>query len=346
MKFIVLILLSIAAISCKDENVQPVIIEGWVKESPQVNGLNPDSVNKAIANAKESDSFLSLIVTKNNKLIVEEYFEDHTRDSLYQLRSITKTITSALTFVAIDNGIISSIDELLGTFIDTLDLDKSSITIHHLLNMTSGLSWNEKEDVFPLLEHIYADPNREYLGRNLIAEPGTEFNYSTASSHVVTAILEQQSDLRIEELATIYLSEKLDVAAASWEVDPNGRAWGGTGLQLRAIDLAKFGQMILNNGQWESEQVVDPFWIDQMRTIQVERNSGNTDFSYNWWVTTGEDYQILFALGYGGQVLMLIPELNMQIIAFQRHFVSPEQDVAQWQFYLNEVFNPIYNGIE
>lgn len=346
MKNVFIFLFTILTFSCEKDGVDPIIIDGWVKESPKVNGLNPDAVNTAITNAKESDNFLSLIVTKNNKLIVEEYFEDYTRDSLYQLRSITKTITSALTFITIDKGIIPSVDEPLGTYIDTLDAQKSSITIHNLLNMTSGLSWNEQEDVFPLLEYIYPDPNSEYLGRPLNAMPGSEFNYSTASPHVVAAILEQQSGLRLEELATTYLSEPLGVTNASWEVDPNGRAWGGTGLLLRALDLAKFGQMLLNHGQWESKQILDPYWVDQITTIQVDRNSGNTDYSYNWWVTTNKDYQILFALGYGGQVLMLIPELNMQIIAFQKHFVSPDQDVAQWQFYLNEVFNPIYNGIE
>ena len=246
---------------CQNDGPSPEVISDFNKELAIERGLNPDSLELALKNASELPNFYGLLVVKDSEIIVEKYFNGRTAQDLYHLRSITKNFTSALTGIAIEEGIIDSLDLPVATHFSALDESKNAISIRHLLNMSSGIQWDEHNEVIPLIEHQIQMPVQNFLSRTLTSDPGSNFNYSSVSPHVVSTLI---SD-RINGTFGTYASEKLfapmGITNFKWEKDPDGNEWGGFGLQLMPADLVKFGQLYLNEGKWNNTSLIPDNWV-------------------------------------------------------------------------------------
>ena len=344
-KLILLLFSTILILSCNKENLEPD--DFWQSVSPESQGLNPDSVEKAIDAAAKLSNFYALLVVKNEKLVVEEYFKGKKAADLFHLRSVTKNFTSALTGIAIQENLLEGIEQSIQPFFpDLVKGDKTAITIGHLLNMTGGFEWKEDTEVLDLIEHRISDPVTEVLSRPLTDTPGSTFKYNSASPHIVSYIISQQAKQSFRQYAQKKLIDPLGIKTFSWTEDPEGAAWGGFGLQLRARDLARFGQLYLNDGTWEGKQIVPENWVNRSSTVQVDIPHSNWDYSFQWWISGNLDTPIYFGLGYGGQTLMLLPEKNMMVIALQESLVSLEDNQAQWDRFVSRVFTPVFRALE
>lgn len=274
----------------------------------------------------------SLVIMRNNQMVLEEYFRDYKQDDLQSLYSITKSVLSALFGIAMDQGYITSLDEQIMTYfgeyepIQNMGDWKESITIRHLLSMSAGLDWNE-------LDVPYSDPSNIFtlwnqaedeiqfvLDRPVITEPGTVVNYNSGLSQLLSIILTKATGQSARDFAAENLFNRLDITDWSWSVLNYYVSNGGWGLSLRPVDLVKFGQLYLQQGYWDDMQVVPEDWVatstDSLGIMNVWTNYG-----YQWWrygsraVEAGllDSAGVYFGSGYGGQILWIIPYYNMVI---------------------------------
>ncbi len=235
--------------------------------------------------------------------------------------------------------------EIKDDYPNILEDGKEQITIRQLLNMSSGLEWDEDGEIIDLLEFRIQNPIDDILSRELATTPGTVFNYNSVSPHIVSDIISKRAEKSFEDFAIEHLFNELGIIDFEWLVDPQSRAWGGLGLQLKMRDMAKFGQLYLNRGAWEGNQLVPESWVDLSANGQIEIPGFSTTYSLQWYVSENLDRKVYFGQGFGGQVLMLIPSENMQIIAFQEYLVDFAQSDLQWRNFLDEVFPHIYRSI-
>ena len=303
----------------------------WQTDDPQNHDMDP-AVLADLDAALPNSSIYSMVVVKDG-VIVDEYYQDgYDQNSLYRLNSATKSFTSALIGIAIDQGYIGSVEDPLSDYLPQVlaqsDTRKQQITLKHLLTHTSGLEWYEWGNGYTNWSEFQSAPNWvDYiLGRTLIYTPGTQFAYSTGNTHLLTAALEAATGMSAQEYARINLFEPLGITNFQWDTDPQGITDGGNGLHLSTRDAARFGLLFLQNGQWQGEQIVPAEWVATSTTIQNGgAGDGTGSYCYQWWRRVyhagGYDtytppygergFDVYYALGHGGQFLFVVPEIDL-----------------------------------
>jgi CubicO group peptidase (beta-lactamase class C family) len=318
---------------------------------PHVEGLQMGSLNQAGIDsgkivemenelAKGKQNIHSVLILRHNKLVYEKYFSgkdeifatprgvvNHTRDSLHDCRSITKSVVSACIGIAISQGKIKSVnDRVFDFFPEYKKYDtgaKRELTIKHLLTMSDGLEWNER---IP-----YNDPKNSeiqmlmnpdvvdfVLSRPSISKPGSAWNYSGGTTQLLAKILERVSGLKVDSFANKHIFLPLGTKRFAWYEREDGTPWAPSGLRLRPIDMAKFGLLYLNNGNSNDKQVVPAEWVKESITLQIKRQ-GSSGYGYQFWCGTdtilGKGVNLALAIGFGGQRIYLIPSLDLCIVA-------------------------------
>ena len=311
---------------------EPLPDHGWQFDDPENHQMDPE-VLKALHRALPG-SGIHAVVTVKDGVIIDEYYEDgYAPDHLFGIHSASKSFTGALIGIAISEGAIGGVDDLVSDYLPQLleqeDTRKRSLTLHHLLTQTSGLEWYEWGSGYSNWAEFRSAVNWvDYiLGRRLIHEPGTVFNYSTGNTHLLSAVLQAATGMTQEEYCRIHLFDPMGVSGdAHWRTDPQGIADGGNGAYLSPRDAAKFGQLFLDGGVWRGQQLVPASWVEESTSIQNPGPGGSTGaYGYQWWVrthTTGEygtyvtpyptaSYDTYFAFGYAGQFIYVVPELEL-----------------------------------
>ena len=303
----------------------------WSTATVAEAGGSPTLVERGIDRASTNHRMRSLLVVKDGRLVVEEYFGAGDPDDLHDVRSVTKSVVSALTGVALARGDIRSLDDpaadYLGPLVPDLDPEKRAITIRHLLTMTSGLEWDESGGFGSYSEWIRS---RDHLGflldKPFDAVPGSRFNYNSAAVHLLGVVLEQATTMRLPTLAQFTLFDPMGISRSRWESLGGGFHNGGAGLDLRPRDLARFGQLFLQQGSSGGRRIIPADWVDiSLDDGAVGRIGagsldgipalGGTSYGYLWWVAPGAREALHFAWGYGGQYVVVVPELRLVVVA-------------------------------
>lgn len=295
----------------------------------------------------------SMLIYRNDKLVFEEYFQGHKyqwdaknyhgelvhwdRTMKHPVMSCTKSFTSACIGIAIDKGFIKSVDQSIFDYLPEhqhLKTDnKNFITIEHLLTMTSGLAWDEWNaahggQLTNDYDHLYVvdDQIKAVLERPWWAAPGEFFTYNGGGLVILGEILKNATGMNMDELAMKYLFEPLEIDSVSWWSYPNGRLETASSLSITPRDMLKFGVLYLNNGNWNGEQIISPEWINKSSTVyknNVDINlpiedSGTNAYGYTWWISElsyqGKPLKMYRANGWGGQTIMVLPELDMVVV--------------------------------
>ena len=303
----------------------------WRFDAPENHNMDP-AVLEALHAALPGSGIHSMVTVKDG-VIIDEYYEDgYDETSLFEIHSASKSYTSALIGIAIDEGYIGGVDDLLSDYLPQaaeLTDGKQNLTLRHLLTQTSGIEWYEwGGGASNWSEFRSAENWVDYiLGRRQLYEPGTVFNYSTGNTHLLSAVLQSATGMTQEEYCRTRLFDQMGVSAeARWRTDPQGIADGGNGLIISARDAAKFGQLFLDRGIWKGEQLVPAEWVEESTAAH---NSGAGDatgsYGYQWWMrsfTSGgygthatpypaAEYDVYFAFGHAGQFIHVVPELNL-----------------------------------
>ncbi|MGB5691750.1 MAG: serine hydrolase [Flavobacteriaceae bacterium] len=321
---------------------------GSINETPLDTSLI-FSVIKDIAEDK-FDEVHSLLVYKDGKLVLEEYFEGHDydwqgdnfwgpefqwhRDSLHNIMSDTKSITSALIGIAIDKGFIINEKESIFTYLPGYKAyaigSRKEITIEHLLTMTSGIEGNEWTSSYRNLENpiiklwMCEDPIRYILENRMVAIPGTHFSYWGGNQILLGEILKNATGSDVENFAITHLFEPLGIDNYIWPRINDGPHDTAGGLELTPRAMMKIGMLYLNKGGWKGKQILSERWVEKSLTpfgnnLQINvpgRRSWRHGYTYSWWTKSFEDEEkeMFFAGGWGGQNIMIIPGDELVVV--------------------------------
>lgn len=267
----------------------------------------------------------SILIIRDGYLCVDEYPVDYGPDQFRALFSATKSISSLLVGIAIDQGIIDAVNTpVLSFFPEYLPVSelekKQQITIEHLLHNSSGFDWDEHAYDYEDERNIYTrwvnSPDRVafILDIPMRYQPGWKFSYNSAASHLVSAIITRSSGMSTEQFAREKLFRPLGIEDDHiyWPKDSMGINKGG-GLCLYPRDLAKIGYLILHDGLWENRQIVSQQWIESSMTIG-QYASYSRGFGYHWWLYTHDCISIIAAEGYKEQRLYIVPGLDLIVV--------------------------------
>lgn len=283
---------------------------------------------KAFEKVKPIEEYIfSTLVSKNGEVILEEYYNGKTKDSLCDVQSLTKGLISILVGIAIDKGYIKSVDEPIRKYFphefnNLTDKTKSTITIKHLLNQTSGLSWQG------YLEHKEwlnsEDPISFVLTKNLENTPGEKYNYNSGATHLLSVIISKATEMSTLDFATKLLFDDLQITSIDWQKRNKGYYDGsGLGLKMKPMDLMKLGQLLEKNGNWKGRQLVSKEWVQKLfnesQKSSTEWGLRNSKHGFCWYQSEFKGDKIDYAMGYGGQFIILIPNKELIIVATHNH---------------------------
>jgi CubicO group peptidase (beta-lactamase class C family) len=283
----------------------------------------------------------SLLVLRKNTLVVEEYFPGvsdggvtvaYDRDTLHTLRSVTKSVNAILIGIAVDQGLIRSVDDPISIYLPEYadifaDPGKRAIRLRHLLSMTAGLQWDEwsvpysdpRNDVARL--NAAPDPVRYVLERPLVAGPGQLFVYSSGVSDTLGLILQRATGLRPDLFAERYLFSMVGITQYYWSRYPNGFVRTNGGLYLRPRDMAKIGLLYLNGGSWGQQRLVSERWVAECTRAQAPEFSTTyvRGYGFQWWLDRfsppGRSLVIGFGgRGRGGQFVFVVPDTDLVVV--------------------------------
>ncbi len=295
--------------------------EEWTTAKPETLGVDAELLDTASRRIEENyPNIYSLLVVRSGVLVYEKYFQYQTKTDANPVYSVTKSVMSALTGIALEQGLIDSVDqkvsELLPEYFDGLeDPLKKEITLRHVLTMTGGLSSIDGNyyDYFTSGDWLsYA------LGLSMNEKPGEKFVYNTGLTHILSAVIEETSGQRVLAYAKENLFSKLGIQVRRWDSDAKNRNGGGTGLCMKPTDMARFGYLYLNSGVWNGEQVVPRQWVEESIQKHVAV-SGDTDYGYLFWISDitdagGRVHHTYQANGAGGQKILMVPDLDLVVV--------------------------------
>jgi CubicO group peptidase (beta-lactamase class C family) len=298
----------------------------WQVSTPTEQGLDPMLVAELYLNAAELETLYGLLVIKNGHLIAEGYFNEGSVDQKANMTSVTKSYASALVGIALDQGCLSSVDQKMLDFFPELadqikDPRKNEITIRQMLQMRAGYPW--EESTAELFELLYTGFRPSTLvDVPLIRDPGTDFDYSNLTSHLLGIVVARACDTDLKSFAQEHLFSPLGVEPGFWQQDWEGYYLGYSDLDLSARDMAKFGLLYLNDGVYEGNQIISADWVrESLQTYsedafdyRVGRNFDDIGYGYQWWSAQAGDHHYNLAWGHGGQQIALVDEFDMVIV--------------------------------
>lgn len=270
----------------------------------------------------------SLVVSQRGVTVFEHYARGHGPNRPANIKSASKSVIATLVGVALDRALIKSVHEPLIRFFPELGRDpnrrKQAITIEDLLTMRSGLQSTSGPNYGPWVRSgnwvTYA------LARPLIADPGSTMQYSTGSSHVLSALLARVSRTSTWAFAQSSLGKPLGIQIPRWPQDPQGIYFGGNDMLLTPRQMLAFGELYRNKGQLNGRQIVSEKWVE---TSCVPRTTSLFDpgrqYGYGWWIDVIGGHQACYAWGFGGQFILVFPELEVVIAATSSTAVSDER---------------------
>ena len=329
----------------------PVTSDGWQVSSLSGQQIDIDQITRADAALKNDPSFVNihtLTIVKNGKLVFDEFYHSgpsgYHKGDLTTMQSVTKSFTSLVVGIAISHGLITDVNQTAHSLLPELTTinwssGKDKITLKHVLTMSAGFAGNEESD--SLLPAHFA---KYMFSKPLAHSPGTVFDYRTALTNTLGDMLATTLvplHLSLKKFMDSLLFKPLDIKNYQWVyTDKAGIPELGGGLFLAPRDMAKLGQLVLNNGKWNNRQIVPAQWIEAATREYFHfspRYWGELDgYGYLFWhrdlVSNGKTFKAIIALGYSGQYVVVIPSRQV-VIAITSWF--PED--KNWQIPLHFV---------
>ncbi|UCH71230.1 MAG: serine hydrolase [Candidatus Bathyarchaeota archaeon] len=326
--------------------------DGWATVSLTDIGMDTEPLIKLMngLSRRNVNHVHSILVIKDNKLVFEEYFsgedldltnnqlnfvhKDFDHNTLHCQASASKSITSILLGITIDQGLVQDVQQNMFSFFpehsDLNDTEKGKITLEHMLTMSSGIPWDESypytDPRNDLNQMFYsADPIKFVLEKSVVAPPGSLFTYNSGTTNLLGDVVRRSTGLTLVDFAEQYLFTPLGINSFNWIGFPNAPhiAIASSTLYLRPRDMAKIGQLYLQKGIWNGNRIVSENWVTESthESIQVPPSKNPIpgfieSYGYQWWQGTfsNGNTETYFAAGWGGQFIYVIPEINMVIV--------------------------------
>jgi CubicO group peptidase (beta-lactamase class C family) len=338
------ILLSAAAcsnnVNTRDNNADVLKwpTEKWSISTPEKQDMDSGLLSKADKRIRENyPNVYSLLVVRHGYLVYEKYYQGMDKDSYNPVYSVTKSVMSALTGIALREKLITNTDQKVADFFPEYftkidDARKNEITINDTLTMSGGLesidnNYNGYFSSGDWLDYTIKKP--------LTDKPGEKFVYNTGLPHFLSGIITKKSKMSTLSFANEFLFSKIGISIKKWDMDQTGYYGGGSGLYLTPVDMAKFGYLYLKNGLWDGQQIIPAEWIGKSTKKQIAVDS-NVDYGYLFWIQNMKDkahnkeYFTYRADGAGGQKIVVIPDLDL-VVVITANYQSASKDKADTQ---------------
>lgn len=303
---------------------RPLPGNDWQVSSPEDQGLDPMLVARLYHDAADLETLYGLLVVKDGFLVAEDYFNGGSVDQKALLQSAAKSITSALVGVALDQGCLSSVDQKMMDFFpdyadQIVDSRKREITLKDMLQMRAGYPPEESDEA--LWEAVWSGDYVHLVADfPLSSDPGEAFQYSNLTTHWLGIIVARACDTDLKTFGQEHLFGPMGGQIGDWRADLDGYNWAAGEIHVSARDAAKFGMLFLNDGQFEGNQLLPASWVrDSLQTYSDDAYANIGDFrdigyGYQWWSAEVGDHDVNFAWGHGGQLIVLVDDLNMVVV--------------------------------
>lgn len=293
----------------------------WTTAAPEELGMDSGVLTEMFDLAYERHVRVhSVQIARYGKLALDACFFPFQAGHRHDVASVTKSVTSTLVGLAIDQGLIPNVHQpLLGFFpeyrISNNDPRKQALTLEHLLTMRAGWDCGFEPNEARLFE-MRKSPDWLAFMLNLpmVTEPGSRFAYCSGNSHTLSTLLSRVTHTNAFAFARQQLFAPLGIRDLAWPSDPAGNTHGWGDLQMRPTDMLKLGQLLLQRGQWSKRQVLSENWIRESTRPHVDHTHNRDHYGYSWWVK-GEDYPGMFeAVGRGGQRINIWPASQLVVV--------------------------------
>jgi CubicO group peptidase (beta-lactamase class C family) len=271
----------------------------------------------------------SLLVSRDGTIVLERYFRGTRANRLANIKSASKSVISALVGLAVARGFIKDVDQPIAPYFKgelgtVSDPRKHAITIEHLLSMQSGLESTSGRNYGAWVQS--GNWVRYAIRQPLIADPGTTMEYSTGSTHLLSALLARTTKQSTWQFAQRQLAAPLGFTLARWPQDPQGVFFGGNDMLLTPRQMLAFGELYLNRGTVGEAEVLPASWIDRSFVPRGRSRWGSDrEYGYGWWMRKLAGQRAYYAWGYGGQFIFVIPSAHMVIVTTSDATVSRER---------------------
>jgi CubicO group peptidase (beta-lactamase class C family) len=335
---------------------------GWKTASMQDHNINSSLMNLAHEFAQNDVLTRSLLVVKDGYIVFEQYYGEGVSQKSTNLWSVTKSFASVLVGILLDKGFVQDVDQLMVQYLSGY-LAFGNISIKHTLTHTTGLSWSETGIAW-VNWIMSSDWIAEALSRGQIYDPGEVFKYSSANSHFLSALIYAASGRTPGEFAQQHLFNPLGITfhrqteiidypnwdaykvpiENSWRLDPMGLEIGGFCLFLTARDMAKFGYLMINRGNWEGRSIVSSSWVDESTRDKITNIYGRYSYGFHWWITVVGGYPSFLASGWGGQIIGVIPALDL-VVVIKYEAENPVRPVENTEHDDMHLFELVVNSV-
>lgn len=316
--------------------VQPIQPNsGWDISKEKLNSEITRNLNKKIAEERFKN-ITGLVVIKNGKLLLEEYFNHSGRDSLQDTRSVGKSFSSALMGIAIKENHIKNEEQNLKTFypieqFKNYSPKKDSVTIKSLLTMSSGFDGNDEDNESPgNEENMYPTENWVKFALDVPMTDNTigkKWNYFTAGVVITGDILDKSVPKGLENYADKKLFQPLGITIYQWQFTPQHKPSLAGGLRMRALDFAKFGQLYKNNGVWNGKTVLDKTWVQKSFTNYFTDHSDFEGYGYLFWRKVykvgNQNFEAYQSSGNGGNKIIIFTHIPLVIVITATAYNKP-----------------------
>lgn len=290
----------------------------WKTASPESQGLDSAVLAEALDYIRTKRLPLhSFLIVRDGVLVLDAYFYPYSSRELHDVASVTKSFTSAAIGIAIQQGHIKGVDQKVLSLFPSVAVDtdprRQVLSVHHLLTMSSGFDCDTEggEKALAAMRHS-PDWTAFALALPMRAEPGSQYAYCSCNNHLLSSILTAATGKSLLEFAQQNLFTPIGITDVIWPADPNGRTHGWGDLHLHPRDMARFGQLYLNQGRWTDRQIVPSDWVRESSKTSVTVREG-VGYGFSWWTNTARP-PIFEAVGRGGQRIAILPKENMVVV--------------------------------
>lgn len=353
----------------------------WEASTPLDEGIDPNIVNLIHSEIAEGKYGLidRFIIIRNGKIVTDEYYEhdyklssskydtsnfqynyDHPAwhpyynySDLHSLQSVTKSVTSILVGIAIDEGLIEDVTIPVIPFFSHYEVDlndkmRNSISLEDLLTMRTGIKWDEWSTYYQSPENncnmmeLSDDWIQYVLSLPMDTIPGTKFIYNSGASVLIGKILSLATGMGVDKWAEEKLFAPLGIKNYYWKKTPLGETDTEGGLYLSAYDIAKIGYLILNKGIWEGKRIISEEWIKVSTLPYYIDNDDNFGYGYQWWLRKFENGspEIFHMNGFGGQFIHIAPKYEILVLFFGWNIHDSESPEKSTRFVLQDLIIP------
>lgn len=314
----------------------------WEYSTPAEQQMNSAILDSAFIQAESASFIDGLLVIRNGYIVAENYYNGYSKSKPHNVMSVSKSFLSATVGIAFQLGYLDSLEEKVMDYFPeyvylNMDSRKYDITIRHLLTMRMGII-DESENNYGAYWQFYNSNNwiKTTIEAPLIFNPGEKMRYNTFQTHLLSAIITKATQQSTRKFMTKYLCEPLGIDIGEWERDPQGYYFGGNSMHFTPQEMAMLGFLYLNKGKIDNVQIVSEDWVDLTLTastnIAVPSVWGalkNYNYAWLWWLGQINDHDLFMAYGYGGQFVIVFPDLELIVVSTATNNVDPDMSTVQ-----------------